>query len=50
MWGTDAHKSIRWQSYRRIVNIWRGILSQLDINVVEKITYDNAMRIYKVNE
>jgi len=49
MWGTDAHKSIRWQSYRRIVNIWRGILSQLDINVVEKITYDNAMRIYKVN-
>jgi hypothetical protein len=50
MWGTDAHKSLRWQSYGRVVKIWRGILSQLDVNLVKKITYDNAMRIYNVNE
>jgi predicted TIM-barrel fold metal-dependent hydrolase len=50
MWGTDAHKSLRWQSYGRIIKIWRGILSQLDVDLVKKITYDNAMRIYKVNE
>ena len=50
MWGTDAHKPIRWKSYEKIVNIWRDIFSQLDNNLVKKITYDNAMRVYKINE
>lgn len=49
MWGTDAHKRLRWNSYSRIVKIWRDIFPQLDDSIVKKITYDNAMRVYNVN-
>jgi hypothetical protein len=49
MWGTDANKRLRWNSYSRIIKIWRDIFSQLDDSIVKKITYDNAMRIYNVN-
>lgn len=48
MWGTDAHKPLRWQSYSRIVKIWREILPQFSNDIIEKITYNNAMRIYNV--
>ena len=50
MWGTDAHKPLRWQSYVRIVRVWREILSQFNIDIIKKITYNNAMRIYNVEQ
>jgi hypothetical protein len=46
MWGTDAHKPLRWQSYLRIIKIWRKILPQFNVDIIKKITYNNAMRIY----
>lgn len=48
MWGTDAHKPLRWQSYGRIVNIWRDILPQFNVDIIKKITYNNALRVYNV--
>jgi predicted TIM-barrel fold metal-dependent hydrolase len=48
MWGTDAHKPLRWKSYDRIVRVWRDILSQLDFDLAQKISYYNAKRLYKI--
>lgn len=48
MFATDAHKKLRWKSYKSIVKIWRGILDQLDPAIAKKIGYTNAARIYNI--
>lgn len=48
MFATDAHKRLRWESYTKIVAIWRDILGQLDYDLALKLGYTNAARIYNL--
>lgn len=48
MWATDAHKRLRWKSYKKIVRIWRDILGQLDVELAMKLGYTNAAKIYNL--
>lgn len=50
LFATDAHKLLRWKSYRKIIKCWRDILGQIDIEIAEKIGYKNAEKIYNLKQ
>jgi len=49
LFATDAHKTLRWNSYNNIVLCWRNILGQLDADLAKKISYTNAAKLYKIS-
>jgi len=49
LFATDAHKILRWKSYNDIVLCWRNILGQLDKDIAKKISYTNAVKLYKIS-
>jgi hypothetical protein len=48
MFATDCHKEWRWKHYDVIIDNWREILGQLDINLAEKIAFKNAKKLFNI--
>lgn len=48
LFATDCHKRWRWKHYDVIIETWREILAQLHPDMVEKIAYKNAEKLYNL--
>lgn len=49
LFATDAHKKFRWKKYTKVIKEYRNHISQLPKEVVDKISFQNAEKLYKIS-